>query len=93
MPDIAVRPDELAATAQRLQHVGERLSGITRQLSRSSTSDVGARGLADALDDFNDHWKHGLGQLGEAADVTGAQLAEAARAYDVVDGAIAAACP
>lgn len=92
MAEIAVRPEELVRTAGQLARAAERLSGVTRSLARADRGDVGSAGLADALDDFADEWRHGLGLLGQAADVTAAQLRESARAYVDVDQAIAGAC-
>ncbi|HVM26937.1 MAG TPA: hypothetical protein VM433_04600 [Mycobacteriales bacterium] len=92
MGQVTVDPDDLDRTARRLQRAGERLGGISRQLARTGPAAIGDPGLASALDDFGEHWKHGLRQLGEAADVTGAQLAEAASAYRLVDRAVAEAC-
>lgn len=92
MADIAVRPDELVRTAGELARAAERLGGVSRSLARADGGDVGSPGLADALDDFADDWRHGLGLLGQAADVTAAQLREAARAYADVDRVIAQAC-
>lgn len=92
MGDIAVRPDELVRTADQLARAAERLTGVTRSLAGADRADVGSPGLADALEDFADEWRHGLGLLGEAAEVTAAQLREAARAYVDVDRVIAQAC-
>ena len=92
MGEIVVQPARLRRTARELTSAADRLRGVSRQLSRTSTAAAGHSGLANALDDFADEWKHGLGQLGEAAAVTGEQLTEAARAYSEVDGAIAQAC-
>ena len=92
MGEIVVDPARLAQTARELTRAGERLSGVSRQLARTSAGAVGDDGLAAALDGFSDDWRHGLGLLGDAAAVTGDRLAEAARAYSGVDGAIAQAC-
>lgn len=91
--EVIADPVRLSSTAQQLTHAGQRLRGVSRALARTTAGSVGHGGLAGALEDFSADWKHGLGQLGEAAGVTGAQLAEAARAYADVDRAVAEACP
>ncbi len=91
-PQIAVRPEALERTAARLAGASDRLGAVSRSLRRSSSRAVGDEGLADALDEFSEHWEHGLGVLAEGADVVAAQLREAARAYRAVDEGIAAAC-
>lgn len=92
MAEVVVDPVRLARTAQQLTQAGDRLRGVSRALTRTSAASVGSGGLAGALDDFSDDWRTGLGRLGEAAGVTGQQLAEAARAYAEVDRAVAEAC-
>lgn len=89
---IVVHPAQLEATATRLTATGERLAAVARQLAGTGTEHVGHRGLARALDDVADDWRHGLDQLAQASAVTGAQLTEAARAYRAVDAAVARAC-
>ena len=92
MSEVVVDPARLSRTAQQLTQAGDRLRGVSRALARTSAGSVGSGGLAAALEDFSDDWRHGLGRLAEAAGGTGAQLAEAARAYADVDSAVAQAC-
>jgi uncharacterized protein YukE len=90
--EVVVDPVRLARTAQQLTQAGDRLRAVSRALTRTSAGSVGHGGLAAALEDFADDWRHGLGQLGEAAGATGGGLAQAARAYAEVDRAVAEAC-
>jgi uncharacterized protein YukE len=90
--EIAVRPAELLDTAAELDRAAQRLSGVTRALAATDSAVTGDGRLAAALDGFRDEWQHGLGLLGETADVTAARLREAARAYVTVDDAVASAC-
>ena len=90
--EIAVRPEELEQTAAQLDRAASRLAGVTRALAATDGTAAGDRGLACALDDFRDDWRHGLGLLGRTADVTSARLREAARAYAAVDDAVVRAC-
>lgn len=92
MGEISVLPAELLEAAVRLDRAAQRLDGVTRALAGVDSATTGARGLAGALDDFRDDWRHGLGLLGRTADVTAGRLREAARAYDAVDEGLARAC-
>ena len=92
MGEIAVRPAELLETATQLDRAAQRLAGVTRALAATDGAATGAGGLAAALDDFRNDWRHGLGLLGGPADVTAGRLREAARAYASVDEAIVRAC-
>ena len=90
--EIAVRPAALLETAGELDRAAQRLAGVTRALAGADGAATGHRGLAAALDDFRDDWRHGLDLLGATADVTAGRLREAARAYVAVDDAVARAC-
>ena len=92
MAEVVVDPVRLARTAQQLTSAGDRLRGVAHALARTDAGSVGSRSLADALADFSADWTHGLGRLGQAAGGTGDRLAEAARAYDEADRAVAQAC-
>ena len=92
MGEIAVRPAKLLETAGQLDRAAQRLSGVTRAMGAADGAATGHHGLAGALDHFRDEWRHGLGLLGETADVTAGRLREAARAYVAVDDAIVQAC-
>ncbi len=88
---IAVDPAALTEVARALWDVRDRLDGATRSLAEATAAEAGSTRLTSALQDFHDHWRHGLGTLAQAAGVAGDQLDEAVRYYRDVDGQLAQA--
>jgi len=88
---IAVDPPALTEIARALWDVRDRLDGATRSLDETTTAEAGSSELTSGLQDFHDHWRHGLGTLAQAAGVAGDQLDEAVRYYCDVDAQLAQA--
>jgi hypothetical protein len=85
MGELFVDLTALRATSAQLARAESELRAASCALRAVGSADLGSARLAGACDGFRDRWGHGIGQLGQAADVVRQQLDEALRVYAEAD--------
>jgi Family of unknown function (DUF6507) len=90
MGDFSVDADELLAVGRLLDAVRDELSRLHGQIDNLRAHTLGCDPVSDALNDFADHWRFGLGRMRDRAGFVAAALAAAGRAYQTVDAQLAA---
>jgi hypothetical protein len=90
MGDFSVDADELLAVGRLLDAVRDELSRLHGQIDNLRAHTLGCDPVSDALNDFADHWRFGLGRMRDRAGFVVAALTAAGRAYQTVDAQLAA---
>ena len=84
MPDLSVDVAGLRSLAQTIRSVRSTLHA-TRSVIEAGRHDVGDDRVYDALDDFENHWDDGRGQIDKNIEAVGEILDESASAYEQTD--------
>lgn len=90
MADLSVDVVGLQTLASTLERVKDGLDR-TRDVIDDAESELGSNDLANALDDFEDHWDDGRGRIKKNIDGTVEALTQSAQAYIDTDVELAAA--
>lgn len=88
MPDLAVDVQGLRTLASTLRSVRSTLDA-TRSLIEAGRDDVGDDRVWDALDDFENQWDDGRGQIDKNIEAMSEILDESAGAYEQTDTELA----
>ena len=84
MVDLSVDVNGLRTLAQTIRTVKSTLDS-TRATIDANRDEVGDDRVYDALDDFENHWDDGRGQIGKNIEAMGEILDESASAYEQTD--------
>ena len=88
MVDLSVDVNGLRTLAQTIRTVKSTLDS-TRATIDANRDDVGDDRVYDALDDFENQWDDGRGQIGKNIEAMGEILQESADAYEQTDTELA----
>jgi len=87
---LSVDANELFAIGQLLDAVRDELSRLHGQIGELRAHTLGCDLVSDALNDFADHWRFGLGRMRDRSGFVAEALTSAGRAYQMLDAELAA---
>lgn len=87
---LSVDADELLAIGRLLDAARDELSRLHGQIGELRAHTLGCDPVSDALNDFADHWRFGVGRMRDQAGFVAAALTSAGRAYQALDADLAA---
>jgi len=88
MPDLSVDLDGLRTLSSTLGSVRSTLDA-TRDVIEATRDDLGSGDVYDALDDFEENWDDGRGQIDKNMEAMSEILDESVRAYEQTDQELA----
>jgi hypothetical protein len=88
MPDLSVDLDGLRTLSSTLGSVRSTLDA-TRDVIEATRDDLGSDDVYDALDDFEENWDDGRGQIDKNMEAMTEILDESVRAYEQTDQELA----
>jgi len=88
VPDLSVDVAGLRTLAHTIRSVRSTLDA-TRSVIEAGRDDVGDSRVFDALDDFENHWDDGRGQIDKNIEAMSEILGEPAAAYEKTDTELA----
>jgi len=89
MDDLSVDPAELIQLGRLFGTVSDELSRLHARVGGLRARALGSDVIDDALNEFADHWRFGLGRMRDRAGFVGAALTAAGRGYQEVDAQLA----
>ncbi|MDI5964253.1 hypothetical protein POF50_015055 [Streptomyces sp. SL13] len=85
MADLTVHSEVLDDLKRTFSHITQQMDAARKALSNADGTVVGAPSLIDAVHDYANDWKYGIGQIGQHTHSTVETIDQIGKTFDDAD--------